>query len=87
MANVICIVVNPTAVDYEDLTSGVDCPAYSATAPITLSDAEVATATAAHTGMLIKVLASTTLTAAVQENIRLASKILRLSKLPATAIT
>ena len=94
MANVVCLIVNPTDTAYSNVNAaGDDIAAYScgsvqtnASGAVTLSDAEMATFMAAHTSALVQVLADTTPTAAELEVVRKASKILRLGKFPATAI-
>jgi hypothetical protein len=99
MANVNCLIVNPTATAYTDVNAGgQDVPAYSCGAagadgtPTTggfiavLSDAEMATFAAAHPTALILICASSDESAdPVNEVRRLAAKILKLGRLPGSS--
>lgn len=89
MANVYCIIVNPTATAYTDVNAaGADIPAYSmgtdglGTVTI-LTDAEMATFNAAHTTALVQI--TTVGGAATSELRRKAAKILKLGKFPSEA--
>lgn len=85
MANVVCYVSNPTETAYEAITTATDVPPYSRVGPVTLSDAEVATMTAAHPTCGIICVTDATITAAEQEIIRVNTKILKLGRLPGAA--
>jgi glycine cleavage system protein P-like pyridoxal-binding family len=92
MANQVMLIVNPTATAYTNVNAaGDDIAAYSAgsvqtneSGLVTLSDAEQATFSAAHTTALMLLFPDVTPTAAEREVQRLASKILRLGKNPGT---
>jgi len=95
MANQVLLIVNPTAVSYDNVNAANDdIAAYSAgsiqtnaNGLVTLTDAEQATFAAAHPEALMLLCgANTTLTAAERETMRIALKIAKLGKFPATAI-
>jgi hypothetical protein len=93
MANVNCLIVNPTGTAYTNVNAaGDDIPAYSCGTGglgliTVLSDAEMATFWAAHaTALVLGCGASTDETASpVTETRRLAAKILKLGKNPGTS--
>jgi hypothetical protein len=89
MANVNCLIVNPTAVAYSNVNAaGDDIPAYSAGKDgkgtiCVLSDAEVATFFAANpTALILACTTAVETTDPVTETRRLAAKILKLGYLP-----
>lgn len=92
MANVICLIANPTATAYSNVNAALDDIApYTAgsvqTNPsglVTLSDAEMATFAAAHPSAGIIIFSSVAPNAASKEVSRLAAKILHLGRLPGT---
>lgn len=93
MANQVMLIVNPTDTAYTNVNgAGDDIAAYSAGSVqtnanglVTLTDAEQATFAAAHPTALILLATDTALTAAERETMRIALKIARLGKFPATA--
>lgn len=94
MANQILLIVNPTATAYTDVNAaGDDIAAYSAgsvqtnaSGLVTLTDAEQATFSAAHTTALMILFPTVSPTAAQREVMRLACKIAKLGRNPGTAI-
>lgn len=79
MANQTVFLVNATAAEISNVNAGgTDLPAYSVST-VTLTDAELTTLQTANAGVVTMKSTATT------EERRLASKILRLGKLPSTA--
>ena len=92
MANVNCLIVNPTDTSYDNINAAnEDIPAYSCGVDgegtiAVLSDAEMATFTAAHQTALILVCDGVDESADPDASVRLlAAKILRLGKEPSKA--
>jgi hypothetical protein len=87
------LIVNPTAVSYDNVNAaGDDIAAYSAgsvqtnaSGLVTLSDAEMATFCTAHPAAVIVLFPDVTPTAAIREVRRLALKIAKLGRNPGTA--
>lgn len=86
MANVNCVIVNPTDAEFTNVNAGgADVAARSVSGVLVLSDAEVAAFAAAHDDDAVILIANASTGAINGERRRLAAKLLKLGKNPGEA--